>query len=92
MGDAVSLDTSIRCRPASRRGATIARGRWGVPARRAGTAGVGVSPPQACAGTRQYFGSHPGILKLPIRVCHGAVVPGGGSGGGGSGSGRPLTA
>ena len=33
----------------------------------------------------------PDNLKLPIRVCQGAVVPGGGNGGVGVGRGSPLT-
>ena len=33
----------------------------------------------------------PDNLKLPMRVCQGAVVPGGGNGGVGVGRGSPLT-
>jgi hypothetical protein len=35
--------------------------------------------------------SQPGSLKLPTRVCQGAVVNGGGNGGVGVGRGSPLT-
>src|SRR5262249_25289831 len=44
-----------------------------------------------CRPLCDYCYWQPGSLKLPMRVCQGAVVPGGGSGGGGSGRGSPLT-
>src|SRR5215510_8946246 len=41
--------------------------------------------------TANYFYYGLGNLKLPTRVCQGAVVPGGGKGGVGVGRGSPLT-
>ena len=44
-----------------------------------------------CRWSCDYCYWQPGSLKLPMRVCQGAVVPGGGNGGGGRGRGSPLT-